>query len=113
MIELITGTGAFGLMVLYEYQKCRNIRQNKTGSNPWFLLGLTVLLAAFAAEAVKGHASRGFLLAAGIAVLAAGLVFYGAVLDIARGKQGYTKDLMKTQHSMNLSKHISKIYQIL
>ena len=96
MIELITGTGAFGLFVLYEYQKCRNIRQNKTGSNPWFLLGMMALLAAFAAEAVKDQISGGIILAAGIAVLAAGLVFYGAVLDIARGKQGYTKDLMGT-----------------
>ncbi len=96
MTEFITGTVAFGLLILFEYQKCRNIRQNKTGRNPWFLLGMLLLLAAFLMEALKDEAVQGIRLAAGILVLAAGLIFYGAVLGIAVGKQGYTKDLMGT-----------------
>ena len=96
MEEILTGIGAFGILVLFEYQKCRNVRQNKKGRNPWFLLGMLLLIGAFVMEAVKDEASQGIRLAAGIGILAAGLSFYAAVLGIAVGKQGYTEDLMGT-----------------
>ena len=95
-MEFITGTAAFGMLVFYDYQKCRNVRQNRTAGNPWFILGMAVLLGSFAAEAAGDQMARGVQLVCGIGVLAAGIVFYGAVLGVASGKQGYTKDLMGT-----------------
>ena len=60
MEEILTGIGAFGILVLFEYQKCRNVRQNKKGRNPWFLLGMLLLIGAFVMEAVKDEASQGW-----------------------------------------------------
>ena len=87
-MEFITGTAAFGMLVFYDYQKCRNVRQNRTAGNPWFILGMAVLLGSFAAEAAGNQMARGVQLVCGIGVLAAGIVFYGAVLGVASGKQG-------------------------
>lgn len=96
MMEFITGTAAFGLLMLFEYQKCRNVRQNRKSRNPWFLLGTVLLLIAFCMEALENEVAQGIRFAAGVIILAVGLVFYGAVLGIAVGKQGYTKDLTGT-----------------
>lgn len=101
MIALLTGTAAFGLLVLFEYQKCRNVRQNICQANPWFLLGTGLLLGAFLMEALGSEVEGGVRLAAGVIVLVVGLVIYGSVLGIAVGpkQQGYTKDLTGTKVS--------------
>lgn len=94
MTEMILGTASFGLLVLFEYQKCRNTRQNIAASNPWFILGCLVLAASLVLRALRGPLASGMQAAAGTVVLVSGLVFYARVLGVALGpkQQGYLRD---------------------
>ena len=76
MTEMILGTVSFGLLVLFEYQKCRNTRQNITAPNPWFILGCLALAAALVLRALRGPLASGLQAAAGAVVLISGLMFY-------------------------------------
>ena len=92
MLGIWAGTSAFGLLVLFEYQKCRSVRRGIGKRNPWFLLGTLVLLASYLLLAGESTRSGGLRLLAGALALAAGIVFYGAVLLVAAGESGYTRD---------------------
>ena len=51
MIWTALGTFAFGLLVLFEVQKCRSAEKKTKRKNPWFLLGTGLLLIDFAGMA--------------------------------------------------------------
>ncbi|MBQ8562769.1 MAG: hypothetical protein IJ443_02605 [Firmicutes bacterium] len=99
MSGIVTGTAAFGLLLIYEYQKCRSIRQNLSRRNPWFLLGTLVLLGTFLMEALDAETADWPRFTAGVIVLAVGILIYGAVLGVAVGGQGYTRDRSVTEVS--------------
>ncbi|MCI7812948.1 MAG: hypothetical protein SO016_01550 [Lachnospiraceae bacterium] len=94
MIWVLTGTGAFGFLFLFEYHKCLSVRKERRDKNPWFWVGTILLLCSFAMMGVQSGHSSGISFWAGLLVLAAGIVFYGAVLSVA-DNQGYTQDQMK------------------
>ena len=101
MTETILGTGAFAVLVLFEIQKCRNTRQNRSAANPWFLLGCLLLAVSLVMRAVNTPLASGLQAAAGTAVLTAGLVFYARVLGVALGvkQQGYLRDRAESEVS--------------
>ena len=51
MIWTALGTFVFGLLVLFEVQKCRSAEKKTKRKNPWFLLGTGLLLIDFAGMA--------------------------------------------------------------
>lgn len=86
MIWILTGTGAFGLLVLFEIQKCVCLRRKKKDKNPWFLLGMFFLLLSFWMAGQEGAAAAGWKLWLGIVLLTLGLLFYARVLGVAAEK---------------------------
>lgn len=95
MLWILVGTGAFGLLFLFEYQKCRSVQRDSTGKNPWFLAGTLVLLLACAALGRRSVRSQGIQLLAGVLVLITGLAFYAVVLSVVSEPKGYTRDSKK------------------
>lgn len=97
----IMSAAAFGLLVLFEIQKCKNVCNGRECFNPWFYIGTLLLLLSFAAKSVLTTPSSGPAFWAGLLVLAIGILFYLNVLGIGLGadQQGYTKDNMDTQVS--------------
>lgn len=95
MFWVLMGTGAFGLLILFEYQKCRSIQQGTAGKNCWFLLGTLLLLLACVAMGVKSIRSQGIQLLAGIFILLIGLIFYAVVLSVMPDVREYAKDSKK------------------
>lgn len=95
MLWIFVGTAAFGLLFLFEYQKCRSVRLNSTGKNPWFLLGTLLLLLAFTVLGRRSACSQGIQFLTGVLVLITGIVFYGMVLSVVSDSQGYIRDSKK------------------
>lgn len=95
MFWVLVGTGAFGLLVLFEYWKCRSIRRGTTGKNGWFLAGTLLLLLSCGVMAGESDRSRGVRLLAGVIVLLVGLVSYGVVLSVVPDAGEYTQDSKK------------------
>ena len=75
MLWMLTGTGAFGLLFLFEYQKCRHVKRKQDGKNPWFFLGTLLLILSCAALGRESTCAGGIRLAAGVLILLAGIVF--------------------------------------
>lgn len=92
MFWTLVGTGAFGLLVLFEYQKCRSVRRGNRGNNPWLLIGTLLLLLACAALGRSSKCSQGIQLLAGSLLLFLGLVFYAAILSVVPDAGEYMED---------------------
>lgn len=92
---------AFGLLVLFEIQKCKNVRKGRECFNPWFYMGTLLLLLSFTAKSVLTKPSSGLTFWAGLSVLVIGILFYMNVLGIGLGakQQGYSKDKAGTEVS--------------
>lgn len=98
MIWVGVGTVAFGLMVLFEIRKCHSLQKGKERKNPWFTIGVFLLILAFVMGAIQFGLATGGRLAIGAVILIIGLVFYKKVLAVATEEdgQGYREDRMKT-----------------
>ena len=92
MIWTALGTFAFGLLVLFEVQKCRSAEKKTKRKNPWFLLGTGLLLIDFAGMACTLPAASGLQMTGGAAVLGTGLILYILVLTGGPKKEGYVQD---------------------
>lgn len=86
MIWILIGTGAFGLLVLFELQKCICLRRNRKHKNPWFLLGVLLLLFSCLMAGLERTVAAGWKLWLGIGLLAVGLLSYARALGVAAEK---------------------------
>ncbi len=91
----LVGTGAFGLLILFEYQKCRSVQYSSAGRNPWFFLGTLLLLLACAVLGGTSIRSQGIRFWVGTLILLLGFVFYGVVLSVVPDAGEYTRDRKK------------------
>ena len=96
MLWMLTGTGAFGLLFLFEYQKCRHVKRKQDGKNPWFFLGTLLLILSCVALGRESTCAGGIRLAAGVLILLAGIVFYIVVLSVPVDAGEYTGDTGKS-----------------
>ena len=92
MIWTALGMFSFGLLILFEYQKCLSAEKKTKRKNPWFLLGTGLLLIDFAGMACTLPAASGLQMTGGAAVLGTGLILYILVLTGGPKKKGYVRD---------------------
>lgn len=92
MIWTIIGIASFGILILFEIQKCKAASNNGKSFNPWFVIGTILLIGAFVGMAMQSPLATGARFIIGGMVLLTGIVTYVLVLTGGLSKKHYYSD---------------------
>ncbi len=92
MIWTITGIASFGVLILFEIQKCKAVLNDKKAFNPWFLLGTILLIGSFVGLAIQSPLAIGIRAVVGGLLLLAGVITYVLVLTGGLSQKNYYSD---------------------
>ena len=92
---MAAGVLAFLFLVLFEIFKCRACVKNKQSANPFFIIGLILLIAGWAVMCIGAKPAFSFLSVIGGVITATGIVLYVIVLAQVSKGETYTKNAAK------------------
>ncbi|MBQ0059530.1 MAG: hypothetical protein KBS83_06200 [Lachnospiraceae bacterium] len=76
ILGYLLGTLAFVSLVLFEMVKCRNLNRKDQGSNPWFVLGVILLVGTYLSAVVLGQPAKGLRFIVSLIILALSVAAY-------------------------------------
>lgn len=95
LIGTLIGIAAFALLFFFEICKCRSVREGKERKNPWFLIGMVLLAAAWTVTVYLSEKSPRPWLTLGIAATVLAGSWYAKVLTTTSQENTYTENRLK------------------
>lgn len=86
------GIAAFGPLVLFEWVRCLDFQQNRKRRNPWFVIGLLLLLFGWGRMLAESSCAGGMRLYFGAGLTVLGVISYLYVLTAVAGDGTYTQN---------------------